>query len=305
MGQVVGTAEDEVEVYILLLGHMIDRRHDLTVNLLLRSRCLQLLIVSRQEDGILRIGLVANLTLGDGEIGVGHEVTLVDLAQLQPIPIGNGVIEMEGLVVVDNHAVGLLGLVGILQRRTILLVGLGRIVVGIEVHLHILELHLTEGGGSDVQRDLLGLAVSVRHTCIGGDILIVDVAGTTDEPVVGRCGIRTTVGIAGGIAVVDNLFLVVYEVSGGLHFLQIGTAIGEDPIRDSRRMGRVLLIIRGKDRPVVARVRTHAMLVLSIDVTTAETGLHVDQLKLCHTGDVTPDFILRRTFLGGQLQVHT
>ena len=211
--QVVGTTEDIVEGHILFLRHMIDRRLRLALDDLLRSRGLQLLVVSRQQHGALRIGLVAKLTLSHRDIGVGDEVTLIDLAQLHPIPIGDGVVQMIGHVVVDKDTVGLCILISILQRRTILLVRLGRIVIGVEVHLHILEFHLTERSGIDVKRYLLGLAVGVGNTRIGRDILVVDIAGTTDEPVVGRCRITTLIGIARGIAIVDDLLHVMHEVT--------------------------------------------------------------------------------------------
>ena len=295
MSQVVGTAEDEVEVDILLLGDMVDRR----------MGGLQLLVVGGQEYRSLRIGLVADLTLGDGQIGVGDEVTLVYLTQLHPVPITDGVVEMIGHIVVDQHAVVILGLIGILQRRAVFLVGLGRVIVGVEVHLHVLEFHLTVRGCIDVQRYLLGLAVGVSHTGIGGDILIVDVTGTTDEPVMGGGGIRTLVGIAGGIAVVDDLLHVMHEVTGGLHFLQVGIAIGEHLIRDSLGMSAGLFIIRGEDGTVVARGRAGAMHILGIDITAAETGLHIDQFQLSHTGDVAPVLFLRRALLGGQFEIDT
>ena len=47
------------------------------------------------------------------------------------------------------------------------------------------------------------------------------------------------------------------------------------------------------------------MLVLGIDITTTETGLYVDQLQLCHTGDQAPILLLGCTLLGGKLQIHT
>ena len=221
---------------------MVGCRHRLTVDDLRRSTGLQLLVVGRQQHRTLRVGLVANLTVGDGNVGIHHKVMLISLAQLHPIPIGDRVVQMVGLVVVDNDAVCLCILVGILQRYTLVEI----VVVGVEVHLHILEFHLTVRGSIDVQRDLLGLAIGIRHTSIGRDILVVNVTGASDEPVVGGCCTLTHIRIGVGIAVVDDLLHIMHEVTRGLHLLQrrIRSGIGIDLVGNGLGMRGTLLIIR-------------------------------------------------------------
>ena len=73
------------------------------------------------------------------------------------------------------------------------------------------------GGGSDGQRDIHRLAVSVRAARVSGDILVIDIRGTLDIPVVSRHTARGQVVIlvlvANVVAVVDDGLRAVHEVT--------------------------------------------------------------------------------------------
>ena len=54
------------------------------------------------------------------------------------------------------------------------------------------------------------------------------------------------------------------------------------------------------------RIRTHLVYVLSIYEATTHTWLHIDEVQLYDTGDVTPVLLIQfiaRTLLCGQLQI--
>ena len=64
----------------------------------------------------------------------------------------------------------------------------------------------------------------------------------------------------------------------------------------------------GQKGLVLTRRGTRAVYVLGIDIATADTGLHVDEVELDDTGDVAPVLLVdfrAGTLLSGQLQIDT
>ena len=94
----------------------------------------------------------------------------------------------------------------------------GNRIVSVFVWHHVEQLHRTVRSSGDGQRNIHRLAVCVRCTGIGRDILVIDIYRTLDEPVVGRNGITTFIFTADVVAVVDNGLRTVDEVTGGLPF---------------------------------------------------------------------------------------
>ena len=157
--------------------------------------------------------------------------------------------------------------------------------------------------GSNGQRDIHALAIGIRSTRIGRDILVVNIYRTLDEPVVGRHSIITAVLSTDIVTVVDNCLCAMYEVTRGLPFYgcsTIGKVLSRDGISiQSCQRGMLLLV-----------VGTWPVFVLSIDETTTDTRLYVNQVELYNTGDVAPVFLIESQvgtlyFLRIQLQIHT
>ena len=172
MADVVGGTEDEVEGNVLVLVDVEDR---IIV-------CLQVLIgtwrrsVTREQYCASMDGVIAYLTVGCDHVGLIHEELSFMCGEGLPIP------EVDGIVA------AVFGLTKLyLARFTQLLRCAARVdgIVGIEIGLNIQQRHLTVGGRGDGQRDADDFAVGVRRAGVCGDILVVDIDGTLDEPVVG------------------------------------------------------------------------------------------------------------------------
>ena len=86
-------------------------------------------------------------------------------------------------------------------------------IVSILVRHHVEQLHGTMRGCRDGQRNIYRLTVGIRSTRISGDVLVIHIDRTLDEPIVSRHGITATVLSTDIIAVVDDNLGAVYEVS--------------------------------------------------------------------------------------------
>ena len=159
-------------------------------------------------------------------------------------------------------------------------------------------------GCTDGDGQFNGLAICVRYTRVCRDVLVVDIHRTGDIPVVGRYAICFLVSVADVIAVVDDGLRAVDEVTRGLPFMSesIGIFIAVVPLG-----GSTLVQCRQRGRHVVGRAGL-TMLVLSIDETATDTGLHIDEVKLYDTRDGAPVLLIESITsaqLRGQLQIDT
>ena len=174
---------------------------------------LQLSVFRRQHHVACRVIVAANLTAVDHHVSLFHEAGLLGIAHQAVVPVTDGVVQLVSGVVDDDGLVGISRLVA--QLVAVL------VVVGIVVGLHLAQRHATVGGGGDGERHLHLLSVGIGRAGEGRDILVVDVDGASDEPVVGR-RLRVTVLIdtTVRIAVVYNLLGVVDEVTRCLDLVQ-------------------------------------------------------------------------------------
>ena len=178
-------------------------------------RCAREGVVFSLQHGIsLRVERSADHAGVDDGVGLGDELLLVLIAEHLIVPVSDGVVEVVGDVV--GHEVLVLA-----KTQTRSGVGCAVVVsvVGIEVGLHFRHRQLAVGVGRDGQGQADILAVGRGRTCEGGDVLVIDVDATLDVPVV--CGhLPDPVEAVGeGVAVVDNAFRVMDEVTGGLYFI--------------------------------------------------------------------------------------
>ena len=174
-------------------------------------------------------------------------------------------------------------------------------VVSILVRHHVEQFHRTVRSCSDGQWDIHRLAVCVRRSGIGRDILIINIYRTLDEPVVGRNSISACVLTADVVAVVDNGLRTVYEVTRCLP-RHVGT------IECEVASGNGISIQGSQSVVAMLCIRTYLMYVLGIYEATTHTWLHVDKVELNNTGDVAPVLLIQivaSALLCGQLQIHT
>ena len=294
MTNVVSRAEYEIKRHILTLLDMIDSRNSLGVVLidhLLRCRVSQLLVIRRQQDGALRIGGIADLTLGNRGIYLIHEARLVDGRERLVSPVVDRIASLVGDIVDDDTA--------LIAKGCSLI-----IIISIAVGLDLAQRHPTMRGSRDGERDVHRLGISVGRAGIGRDILVVDVDRALDIPVVslriGRIGLD--VGIDVRIAVVDNLLGVVDEVTRSLHLFQIrfiAISICESLIGTGRKVvGRQVhflpIPVPGLD----------TVLVTGIDIAATKTSLHVDEVEFDNAGDEPPLGLARLfTLLADNFQI--
>ena len=242
-----------------------------------------------QHGVSLRIGHIANLALCHGGVGLAHKLHLVGIAELHPIPVADGVVDVVGDVV-DEH--GLIGL------QLGLALTAYRLIVSIEVGLDVLDGNLAMRGGRDGEGDVHRLAIGVGRTRVGRDVLVVDIDATLDVPIVCGCSVLALIFSGSGVAVVDNLLCTVDEVTRGLKLLErrvVGVGL----------IGACASVVGRKDGLREACIVSCAMFVLCIDIATTQTGHDVDKVELNHTGDEAPVFLCGRASLGGQFQEHT
>ena len=206
MTKVIGRAEHEVEINILLFLHMIDFGV-----CIFQSRVFIWQIHCTGRNNVLIVFF--QLTVCYGDIGILHEESLLRLGQQIPVPIADGVV-LVVLDIVDDH------LLIILQHNT------RSRIVGIAVRHHIQQLHGAMRGRRDGQWDVYTLTIGIGRTSIGGDVLVVDIYRTLDEPVVSRHGVIALILAADVIAVVDDDLCAMYEVTGRFPF-HIGAVILE------------------------------------------------------------------------------
>ena len=161
-------------------------------------------------------------------------------------------------------------------------------------------------GGSDGQRNVHHLTISVRCSGIGGDVLVVDIDITLDEPVVGGNLIITHVLATDVVTVVNDGQRAVYEVARRLPVHLMFTVFS--------RIVRIVLscgcpFVQGGQRYVRwILFRTYTVYVLGIDETATHARLHIDEVEFDDTRDVTPVFFPQTrtcTIFSGQLQIDT
>ena len=170
-------------------------------------------IVFRQEYTSSRIGdfrgCCAHLALSRSNVGLVNKQSLFGLGQQVPVPVADRIVQTVLNIVDDN----LLAFLQFIARRSI---------VSILVRHHIQQLHRTMRSGRDGQRDIYTLTIGIRSTGVSGNILVVDIDRTLDEPVVGRhCTtwfyssfiLSTDV-----VAVVNDNLGTMYEVTRSLPF---------------------------------------------------------------------------------------
>ena len=164
-------------------------------------------------------------------------------------------------------------------------------------------------GGSDGQRNVHHLTVSVRCSGIGGDVLVVDIDVTLDEPVV--CGHPSWIHISAAdvVAVVDDGQRAMYEVARGFPlFLFLNNAVVSISVILSADGIRVQL---GQGYMFKSAVGGLAVYILGIDETATHTRLHIDEVQFYDARNVSPVFLVHaRTcglcrVVGGQLQIDT
>ena len=174
-------------------------------------------------------------------------------------------------------------------------------VVSILVRHHVEQFHRTVRSSRNRQRDINGLAVCVRRTSIGRNILIIYIYRTLNEPVVGRNSIIACIFTADVVAVIDNGLCAVYKVTRCLP-RHVGTFIFEVASGNSTSVQRCQSVMF---RWGICTCLVH---VLSIDEATTHTRLHVDEVELYDTSDVAPVLLIQivaSALLCGQLQIHT
>ena len=142
--QVVRRAEHELVINVFLLVDMID----------LAAGRLQRIVFTWQQHGALRIGDVANLTVGYGDVGLFLEEASLRRCQHIPVPVADGVVQLVGHIV-DDH------LLAFLQGHA------GRRIVGVEILLHLHQRHLAVRGCGDGERYVYRLTVGVGGTGVG------------------------------------------------------------------------------------------------------------------------------------------
>ena len=237
-------------------------------------------LVGLQDGRADRVGISMGAALVVGKLGVGHDVgtgvvmdavnltgyaidesllheqLFLGLTEQIPVPVADGVIAVVGFVV-DNH------LLAVFELHT------GGRVVCIAVGLDVEECHGAMRSGGNGERHVNLFAEGIGHTGVGGDILIVDVGGALDVPVVGRHLAFAHVAVADVVAVVDDGLGAMDEVAGGLPQVLVGIVLGGVvvvvPLRDGTG-------IEGCQRSVLmVGLAAHAVLVLGIDEAAADT----------------------------------
>ena len=101
--------------------------------------------------------------------------------------------------------------------------------------------------------------------------------------------------VARGLPCVLAVFTIVFSAGDGIVVLEM--LVGDSTFVQGGQKGLVL-----------TRRGTRAVYVLGIDIATADTGLHVDEVELDDTGDVAPVLLVdfrAGTLLSGQLQIDT
>ena len=174
-------------------------------------------------------------------------------------------------------------------------------VVGIFIWHHVEQLHCTMRSSRDGERNVNSLAIGIRSSGIGRDILVINIYRTLDEPVVGRNSIAAFILTADVVAVVDNRLRTVYKVSRCLPF-HVGTCICEVASCDSTivQFRQSVMLVLG-----ICSCLVH---VLSIYEAPTHTWLYVDEVEFYNTSDVAPVFLIQtvaRTLFGGQLEIYT
>ena len=276
-----------------LVGAVVGRE----VLLLLLCRIKQCFVFLGQHHVAGGIEGVPDLAAVGGDVCLVDEQLLLRVAQHEVVPVGDGVVELVGDVAQHNLVIALERCL----RRAVV-----RRVVGIVVGLHLQELHPAVRGRGDGERDVDHLAVGVGHTGVGRDVLVVDIDGALDEPIVCRHTVGgqvvRLVSVADVVAVIDDGLGAVYEVARRLPLFLVGIV-------------EVVTVFLARDGTIVqsgqggvgqaCRVAL-AVYVLGIDEAAAQTGLHVDEVQLHHAGDVAPVLLVEPragALLGGQLQI--
>ena len=176
------------------------------------------------------------------------------------------------------------------------------IVISIVIRLHIAQRHSAVGCRRDIKRYLLFLCRRIGCTCVGRDILFIDVDTTSDKPIVGwRCHIMIVIDTAIGITVVYNLLGIMHKVTRSLNVFRPCCCISKLAI------GFGFGIV-AKERHLihVIYLTTFTMFILRIYIATTHTWHHVDQIELYNTCDMAPYVLTCRfSFLFLQLQIHT
>ena len=177
-----------------------------------------------------------------------------------------------------GEVIGHDGLVGTLAAQLASVL----VVVGVAVGLYLAQGEASVRSGGDGERYGDVLAVGLCRAGVCRYILVVDIDGALDVPVVCRRGIVAAIAAYGGEAVVNNLAVVVYEVAGGLCLLQIAEVCEAPPGACRGVVGR-----EGGQLPFGVP-RLGVVFVLRVDVAAAHALHDVEQVELDDAGDVAP-----------------
>ena len=245
--------EDVPVVGIILVGILYGFAFGVGVGM--RGTCQIRVLIFSQDVGAGLVILAVDVTSDAVHVGVLYEELLLRSTQQVPVPVADGVVLVIFLVV-DDH------LLSVAELHA------GSGIVGIAVGHDVQQLHLAVGCGGDGQRNVHRLAEGIGHAGVGRYILVIDIRGTLDVPVVGRHLVFTHIFVADVVAIVDNGLCAVDEVAGGLECQLIGVvlrcAVVIVPLGDG-------VFIQLCQRCVLAdNLGAHAVLVLGIDETAAD-----------------------------------